>query len=442
MLSAGAARGQGVILLIGGRVFSDRHGPLLLAALLAVAERSDARACVQLDHCDDLAVIEAALDAGAGAVMADGSARPYAANVEFVRRAADLARARGAGVECELGGIAGDEDVAEAVAAGALTDPRQAVEFMAETGGDCLAVSIGNVHGVYRDPPDLDWARLEAIRTSTREPLSLHGASGISRGRAPASDPVGHRQGELQHRAAPGVPREHARDAVRGTRGCPRRSAARGPDRGGRARRRGEARRAPRGGPDVIRRLDHVAVAVADTDVALAYFRDHLGLAVVAVDFPPEVPVKLTYLDLGNTYLQLVEPLDPDHPLAAWLATNGEGLHHICFGVDDVNADLERIAPEDLPLLPIGSGRGPPRRGSWPARFRTGSGSSARRSGVRTTARTSPGFSARRAEERYRKLDSDVCHLCVFLAGLPIQRSRPEGVEGHCAQRFKQTTSR
>ena len=182
VLSAGAARGQGVILLIGGRVFRDRHGPLLLAALLAVAERSDARACVQLDHCDDLAVIEAALDAGAGAVMADGSARPYAANVEFVRRAADLARARGAGVECELGGIAGDEDVAEAVAAGALTDPRQAVEFMAETGGDCLAVSIGNVHGVYRDPPDLDWARLEAIRTSTREPLSLHGASGISEG--------------------------------------------------------------------------------------------------------------------------------------------------------------------------------------------------------------------------------------------------------------------
>ena len=71
----------------------------------------------------------------------------------------------------------------------------------------------------------------------------------------------------------------------------------------------------------MIRRLDHVAVAVADTDAALAYFRDHLGLAVVAVDFPPEVPVKLTYLDLGNTYLQLVEPLDPDHALAAWLAT-------------------------------------------------------------------------------------------------------------------------
>ena len=82
----------------------------------------------------------------------------------------------------------------------------------------------------------------------------------------------------------------------------------------------------------MIRRLDHVAIAVADTDTALAYFRDRLGLRVVAVDHPPEVPVKLTYLDLGNTYLQLVEPLDPEHPLNSWLAEHGDGFHHICFG--------------------------------------------------------------------------------------------------------------
>jgi tagatose 1,6-diphosphate aldolase GatY/KbaY len=179
VLSAGARRGQGVILLIGGQVFTDPHGPLLLAALLAVAERSAARACVQLDHCGDVAVIRAALEQGAGAVMADGSGRPYAENIELVRRAVALARLRGAGVECELGGINGDEDVAEAVAAGALTDPAQAVELMDASGADCLAVSIGNVHGIYREPPDLDWQRLDAISAALRHPLSLHGASGI-----------------------------------------------------------------------------------------------------------------------------------------------------------------------------------------------------------------------------------------------------------------------
>jgi methylmalonyl-CoA/ethylmalonyl-CoA epimerase len=110
----------------------------------------------------------------------------------------------------------------------------------------------------------------------------------------------------------------------------------------------------------VIRRLDHVAVAVVDTEVALLHFRDHLGLEVVAVDEPPEVPVRLTYLDLGNTWLQLVEPLDPNHPLVAWLEAHGDGLHHICFGVDDVECELRRLGPPDQPVPPLGSGRGRP----------------------------------------------------------------------------------
>jgi methylmalonyl-CoA/ethylmalonyl-CoA epimerase len=110
----------------------------------------------------------------------------------------------------------------------------------------------------------------------------------------------------------------------------------------------------------MIRRLDHVAVAVKDTETALLHFRDRLGLRVAAVDEPPEVPVRLTYLDLGNTWLQLVEPLDPAHPLAAWLEANGDGLHHICLGVDDVECELLRIGRPGLPVPPIGSGRGRP----------------------------------------------------------------------------------
>ena len=110
----------------------------------------------------------------------------------------------------------------------------------------------------------------------------------------------------------------------------------------------------------MIRRLDHVAVAVKDTEAALAHFRDRLGLRVAAVDEPPEIPVRLTYLDLGNTWLQLVEPLDADHPLAAWLEANGDGLHHICFGVDDVPCELRRLGPAGVADPPLGSGRGRP----------------------------------------------------------------------------------
>ncbi len=169
-----------VMLLVSDAAFRRPSGPALVAALRAVAEASPVPVCLQLDHVSDLERIERALEAGVGAVMADGSKLPFAENVALVAAAVRLARRHGAGVEAELGHIAGDEEVALAVSAGGLTDPAEAVEYLRGTGADCLAVSIGNVHGRYRSPPQLDWSRLEQIRDRVDHPLSLHGASGIA----------------------------------------------------------------------------------------------------------------------------------------------------------------------------------------------------------------------------------------------------------------------
>ena len=109
----------------------------------------------------------------------------------------------------------------------------------------------------------------------------------------------------------------------------------------------------------MIRRLDHIAIAVRDTEASLAYFRDQLGLEVIAVDHPPEVPVKLTYLDAGNVYLQLIEPLSETSAVCAFLDEHGEGLHHICFGVDDVVAELTKLGSNGS-VEPLASGRGRP----------------------------------------------------------------------------------
>jgi tagatose 1,6-diphosphate aldolase GatY/KbaY len=179
ILAAAQDRDAGVILLVSPASVRARGGPLLVAALAAAAGRAPVPSLVQLDHAGDLELIRTALEAGVGAVMADGSALPDADNAALVRSAVELAGAYGAGVEAELGRIEGDEDVATAAAAGALTDPDQAGPFVAGTGAACLAVSIGNVHGAYRAPPDLDWARLATLRARVAVPLSLHGASGI-----------------------------------------------------------------------------------------------------------------------------------------------------------------------------------------------------------------------------------------------------------------------
>jgi tagatose 1,6-diphosphate aldolase GatY/KbaY len=170
----------GMVLLLSPGPFAVDGGRELTAMLRAVADTGPpGRVLVQLDHVKDLALVERALDQGVDAVMADGSRLPFDANVAFTARAVELASRYGAAVEAELGHVAGDEDVAGAAASGAYTDPEEAARFVEATGVDCLAVSIGNVHGHYRKPPQLDWVRLEQISASVDTPLALHGASGL-----------------------------------------------------------------------------------------------------------------------------------------------------------------------------------------------------------------------------------------------------------------------
>lgn len=104
--------------------------------------------------------------------------------------------------------------------------------------------------------------------------------------------------------------------------------------------------------------LDHLAIVVRDTDEALKLYRDQLGLSVLFSEVLPDQPVRLTHLDMGNTHLQLVQPLTADHPLQGWLDEHGEGLHHFCFYVDNVE---QAIA--DLPQQRMQSADATPRSG-------------------------------------------------------------------------------
>jgi len=180
ILRAAESRQSPVILLVSRAAFARRRGPTFVAALHTCAERATVPVCIQLDHVADHELMESAAGLGCGAVMADGSKLEFEANVDLVARARRLVAGGGAEVEGELGHLAGGEDVARAVAAGGLTDPSLVRRFVEETGATCLAVSIGNVHGTYAEPPRLDWALLSQIRERTGVHLSLHGASGLA----------------------------------------------------------------------------------------------------------------------------------------------------------------------------------------------------------------------------------------------------------------------
>jgi methylmalonyl-CoA/ethylmalonyl-CoA epimerase len=107
----------------------------------------------------------------------------------------------------------------------------------------------------------------------------------------------------------------------------------------------------------LVRRLDHVAVVVRSTSEALEFYAGHLGLRVQSSEEIDSPPVRLTYVDTGNAFLQLVEPLDATSSIATWLEEHGEGLHHICFGVDDVEDAVTALSDPGASIV-LGNGRG------------------------------------------------------------------------------------
>jgi tagatose 1,6-diphosphate aldolase GatY/KbaY len=174
-----AAAGRPLIVLVSANLVTAPAGSLLVAALHGMASRAPSPVCLQLDHAHDLDVVRIGCALGLGAVMADGSHLPYAENVAFVLAARVIAARHGVPVEAELGHIEGDEETARPADPGELTDPAQASAFARDTGADCLAVSVGNVHGTYRGAPRLDLPRLREIAARVDVPLVLHGGSGL-----------------------------------------------------------------------------------------------------------------------------------------------------------------------------------------------------------------------------------------------------------------------
>lgn len=144
----------------------------------AVAPHHPIPVVLHLDHATEIDDIRRAVDAGFTSVMIDGSCRPFAENVALTRAAVEIAHPHRVSVEAELGHVGGSDVENTRYAESVLTEPDEARRFVAETGVDALAVSIGTSHGIYRSLPKLDLAQLQAIRAATDVPLVLHGGSG------------------------------------------------------------------------------------------------------------------------------------------------------------------------------------------------------------------------------------------------------------------------
>jgi methylmalonyl-CoA/ethylmalonyl-CoA epimerase len=92
--------------------------------------------------------------------------------------------------------------------------------------------------------------------------------------------------------------------------------------------------------------IHHIAIAVEDLDAALAFYRDALGAEVAERREVPAEGVEMAFLPMGDSELELLEPLDREGSLARFLEKRGEGLHHVCLAVDDIEATVAQLERE------------------------------------------------------------------------------------------------
>jgi len=96
-------------------------------------------------------------------------------------------------------------------------------------------------------------------------------------------------------------------------------------------------------GPMMLTDIDHVAIAVRDLDAAIDHYRTWFGADVYHRETITSDGVEEALLKVGTSYVQLVCPTRPDSPVAKFLETKGEGLHHVGYRVDDCAAALQRV---------------------------------------------------------------------------------------------------
>ncbi len=102
------------------------------------------------------------------------------------------------------------------------------------------------------------------------------------------------------------------------------------------------------------KRIDHVAIIVRNIEQALVFYRDTLGIEPSGIKEVPTEQVRIAFLPMGGpggSEIELIEPTTPDSSLAKFLEKRGEGMHHICLEVDNIDDALQEMQDKSAPVL-------------------------------------------------------------------------------------------
>jgi methylmalonyl-CoA/ethylmalonyl-CoA epimerase len=101
----------------------------------------------------------------------------------------------------------------------------------------------------------------------------------------------------------------------------------------------------------MIKKINHIAIAVNNLEEAAKFYQEHLGLTLTGVEVVVAQKTKVGFLKIGESNIELVQPAEPGSPLTKFLETKGQGIHHICFEVDDVEKEVKDLLAKGTAMV-------------------------------------------------------------------------------------------
>jgi len=101
----------------------------------------------------------------------------------------------------------------------------------------------------------------------------------------------------------------------------------------------------------MIKKIDHIGIAVNNLEESLSFYEDALGLKVEDIEEVPDQKVKVGFIDIGGVHLELLESTSPDGTVAKFIEKRGEGIHHIAILVDNIENSLDLMKNKGVKLI-------------------------------------------------------------------------------------------
>lgn len=100
-----------------------------------------------------------------------------------------------------------------------------------------------------------------------------------------------------------------------------------------------------------MEKIDHIGIAVKSIEESLPYYTDTLGLKLLHIENVPSERVRVAFIDSGNVHLELLQPIDETSAIYSFIEKKGEGIHHIAFGVSDIQQRLDELKEKGVRLI-------------------------------------------------------------------------------------------